>query len=56
MAETVWRESLLDAEGWICAQAVLTQLELATQKGWAPEQLWYLFVFELWLRYERNIV
>jgi len=56
-AETVWRESLLDAEGWICAPSVLTQLELATKKGWVPPQLWYLFVFELWLRYEQcNIV
>ena len=53
MAETLWRESLLDAEGWLCAQSMLTQLELATQKGWAPPQLWYLFVFELWLRYEQ---
>ncbi len=57
VVETIWRESLLDAEGWICAPSVLTQLELATQKGWAPPQLWYLFVFELWLRYEQcNIV
>jgi asparagine synthase (glutamine-hydrolysing) len=53
VAETVWRESLLDEEGWICAQSVLTQLELAAHKGWAPHQLWYLFVFELWRRYEQ---
>jgi len=56
VVETIWRESLLDEEGWICAQSVLTQLELATQKGWAPPQLWYLLVFELWLRYEQHNV
>jgi hypothetical protein len=33
---------------------MLTQLELATSRGWAPPQLWHLFVFELWLRYEQN--
>jgi asparagine synthase (glutamine-hydrolysing) len=54
IAETIWRESLLDEEGWICAQSVLTQLELAIKKGWAPNQLWYLFVLELWLRYEQH--
>jgi len=54
VAETVWRESLLDKEGWICALSMLTQLELAIHRGWAPPQLWYLFVFELWLRYEQN--
>lgn len=56
LVETVWRESLLDKEGWICAKSVLAQLALAANTGWAPKQLWYLFVFELWMRYEhRNL-
>jgi asparagine synthase (glutamine-hydrolysing) len=51
--ETVLRESILDEEGWINSGAALGQLELAANRGWAPEQLWYIFVLESWLRCER---
>lgn len=53
MEETL-RDSLLDKEGWINSSAVLSQLEKAAPSGWAPKQLWYIFVLESWLRYERG--
>ncbi|MEN3334105.1 MAG: hypothetical protein V7641_3470 [Blastocatellia bacterium] len=57
-----WRErveasfngSLLEREGWIRDEAVMAQLNRATQAGWSPNQLWYLFVLESWLRRERE--
>jgi len=48
------RTSLLDQEGWINSRAVLDRLNIAAQNGWAPNQLWYIFVLEAWLRHERN--
>lgn len=47
--------SLLDREGWINSRAVLERLNTATEKGWAPNQLWYIFVLESWLRHEQNL-
>ncbi len=57
-----WRErvkqsfgdSLLDREGWINSAAAIAQLEAAERRGSAPNQLWYLFVLEEWLRRERG--
>ena len=46
--------SVLDREGWINAPAALERLKVAAEKGWAPNQLWYIFVLETWLRYEQN--
>jgi asparagine synthase (glutamine-hydrolysing) len=46
--------SILDREGWINAGAVLDRLAAAAEKGWAPNQLWYIFVLESWLRHEQN--
>lgn len=46
--------SILGQEGWINAPAVLDRLRVATQEGWAPNQLWYIFVLESWLRNERE--
>ena len=46
--------SVLDREGWINAPAALERLSVAAEKGWAPNQLWYIFVLETWLRYEQN--
>ena len=47
------KDSILASEGWIRAEQVLTQLERAERKGWASNQLWYIFVLESWLRHER---
>ena len=49
----VLQESILGKEGWIRSNSVLAYLELAMRNGWAPEQLWYIYVLESWLRYER---
>lgn len=46
--------SVLDREGWINSKAVLDRIAAAKKTGWAPNQLWYLFVLESWLRYERS--
>ncbi len=54
--EESFRDSLLDREGWINASKALVQLERAAPSGWAPKQLWYIFVLESWLRYERQMI
>ena len=46
--------SLLDREGWINSRAVLERLRVATENNWAPNQLWYIFVLESWLRHEQT--
>jgi asparagine synthase (glutamine-hydrolysing) len=46
-------DSILASEGWIRAEQALAQLERAERKGWASNQLWYIFVLESWLRHER---
>jgi asparagine synthase (glutamine-hydrolysing) len=47
------RDSLLEKHGWIRSAATLAQLEEAGRKGWALNQLWYVYVLESWLRYEQ---
>jgi asparagine synthase (glutamine-hydrolysing) len=53
-AEDAFGDSLLNEEGWVRADPVLGQIRLAAQRGLAPLQLWYLFVLESWLKYERQ--
>jgi asparagine synthase (glutamine-hydrolysing) len=53
--EAVLHQSVLDKEGWIHSRRVLDQLELYARQGWAPAQLWYIFVLESWLQHEQNI-
>jgi asparagine synthase (glutamine-hydrolysing) len=50
------RESILGREGWIHTEAVLEQLRSLRPAGCAPNQLWYLYVLENWLRTERSSV
>jgi asparagine synthase (glutamine-hydrolysing) len=52
MVEASFRDSLLDREGWLRSEAVLSQLDKARQQGWASNQLWYSFVLESWLKHE----
>ncbi len=47
------KDSILASDGWIRADQALAQLERAERKGWASNQLWYIFVLESWLRHER---
>ena len=46
--------SIADRQGWINSRAVLDRLNAAAQEGQAPNQLWYIFVLESWLRHEQN--
>jgi len=46
--------AIADREGWINSRAVVKQLDVAAEKGWAPNQFWYIFVLESWLRHEQN--
>jgi asparagine synthase (glutamine-hydrolysing) len=46
--------AIADREGWINSRAVLKQLDVAAEKGWAPNQFWYIFVLESWLRHEQD--
>jgi asparagine synthase (glutamine-hydrolysing) len=47
-------DSIADREGWIDSRAVLKQLNVVAEKGWAPNQFWYIFVLESWLRHEQT--
>jgi asparagine synthase (glutamine-hydrolysing) len=57
-----WREkmidlmsdSVLEREGWIRAAPIINALNKSASQNWAPNQLWYLLVFELWLRREQK--
>ena len=47
-------DSIVEKEGWIKAGPVLERLAIAANNGWAPNQIWYIFVLESWLRHERD--
>jgi asparagine synthase (glutamine-hydrolysing) len=49
-----FRDSLLEGEGWLRSEALLAELHKAYRSGVAPNQLWYSYVLESWLRHERN--
>jgi len=42
--------TLLEREGWIRPGTLRRPIEEALARQWVPAQLWYLLVFELWLR------
>src|SRR6266550_2523591 len=50
--EATMRDSLLAAHGWIRSQGVVAELAASRRRGWASQQLWYLFVLETWMRAE----
>ncbi|MBZ5617581.1 MAG: asparagine synthase (glutamine-hydrolyzing) [Acidobacteriia bacterium] len=52
-AEECFRNSALEKDGWIRSEPVLEQLKYASRTGSAPHQIWYLYVLESWLQYER---
>ncbi len=59
-----WREaftellsdSLAGKEGWINVQSTLELLENSIEKREAPRQLWFIFVLESWLRFEKSLL
>ena len=55
IVEETFRDSLLDREGYLRSKAVLEQLNKSAEQGSAPDQLWYAFVLECWLRRERGV-
>lgn len=52
--EELLRDSILESNGWIRSEPALEWLQRSARTGWAPNQLWYLFVLESWLRSEHN--
>jgi asparagine synthase (glutamine-hydrolysing) len=48
------RDSLAEQQGWVRADAALARLDEAGRRGWAPNQLWYVYVLESWLRHEQS--
>ena len=50
--EATMRDSLLAERGWIRSSTVVRELAASRHRGWAPVQLWYLFVLESWMRAE----
>ena len=54
--EDMFRNSILEREGWIRSAPALKWLEQSAQNGCAPKQLWYLFVLEAWLRNKETAV
>ena len=52
--EATLRDSLLEREGYIVAKTVVEQIRKAAPLGWAPKQLWYLYVLESWFRSDQE--
>jgi asparagine synthase (glutamine-hydrolysing) len=48
--------SLLEREGWIKGANAVKMLEQAENRNWSPRQLWFILVFEAWLRFEKGDV
>lgn len=47
-------DSILEKEGWINGENVIKMLRESEKNNWSPRQLWFILVFEAWLRYERK--
>jgi asparagine synthase (glutamine-hydrolysing) len=52
--EELLTDSLVEQRGWIDATAARTLLRRTAARGNVPNQLWYVFVLETWLRHERD--
>jgi asparagine synthase (glutamine-hydrolysing) len=52
--EASFQNSILNHEGWVCADVVLKDFSVAAQHGSVPALMWYLFVLEAWLKHERQ--
>jgi asparagine synthase (glutamine-hydrolysing) len=48
--EQIFSDSVLERDGWIDAKAVLAALRALREGQTAPQQLWYLYVLEEWMR------
>jgi asparagine synthase (glutamine-hydrolysing) len=52
--EAVLSDSLLARRGWINGPAVIREMRKLPGSSTAPDQLWYLFVLESWMRSETD--
>lgn len=53
--EEMLETSVAAQEGWIDAGAVKRYLAETAPSGSVPNQLWYIYVFEKWIRHERRL-
>jgi len=53
-ADEALRDGVSGQEGWIDGGSARRELADAAHTGMVPRQLWYLYVFESWLRHERG--
>ena len=49
------KNSLLEKEGFIKTENVLKMFAEAEKQNFAPRQLWFILVFEAWMRHENGI-
>lgn len=52
--EEIMQDSLAAKGGWINSRNVLKSLQEAEKQNWAARQLWFILVFEAWLRFENK--
>jgi asparagine synthase (glutamine-hydrolysing) len=52
--EELLTDSLVEERGWIDATAARDLLRRTAARGFVPNQLWYVFVLETWLRHEES--
>jgi asparagine synthase (glutamine-hydrolysing) len=52
--EELLTDSLVEERGWIDAAAARDLLRRTAARGFVPNQLWYVFVLETWLRHEQS--
>jgi asparagine synthase (glutamine-hydrolysing) len=52
--EELLTDSLVERHGWIDGRAARALLKQTAARGFVPNQLWYVFVLETWLRHERD--
>ncbi len=53
--ENAFEDSVLDRDGWIDARAVLRAHRSLDTGETAPQQLWYLYVLEHWMRKQKPV-
>ncbi len=52
--EELLTDSLVEQRGWLRAGAARELLARTAARGFVPNQLWYIFVLETWLRHEQT--
>ena len=54
--EDLLTDSLMERHCWLRAQEARVLLRETAARGLVPNQLWYIYVLETWLRHEQNNV